>query len=61
MAAKAAGKKISGQTFVNETVVLRDDEPDEEYRRVVFIENHSRLPVVALYRKKEEAAPMSHL
>ena len=39
MAVKAAGKKNSGQTFVNETVVLRDDEADEEPRRVVFNNN----------------------
>ena len=61
MAVKSAGKKISWQTFVTETVVLRDDEADEEHKRVVFINNYSQLPVVVLYSKKEKAAPMSHL
>ena len=61
MAAKAARKKSSGQTLVSETVIPRDDEADEEHKRVVFTNNHTQKPVLVLYRKTEKAAPISHL
>ena len=61
LAAKAAGKKISTQTFTSVTIVPRDDEVDDKHERVVLIDNHSQLPVLELYRNKEKAVPMSYL
>lgn len=60
-ASKAAGKKESSQDTVTEVVIPMDDRKDEEHERVVFLDNHTGQPVMALHRKKEGAQPMSHL
>ena len=61
MAAKAVGKRTSEQSVSITTVVLMDDENDKDHDKVIFIDDNTEEPILALYRKNENAEPMSHL
>ncbi len=59
--AVAQGKKTSLKRAVKEILVPIKDQDNTDYERVVFIDNNSKKPTCALYRKIERAEPMSHL
>ncbi|CAF9930926.1 MAG: hypothetical protein ALECFALPRED_004760, partial [Alectoria fallacina] len=61
MSAKAQGKKVSKQKVITETFIPMVEPSDGNHERVVFIDNDTKEPVYALYRKTEEAEPMAHL
>ena len=55
------GKKVSNHKILKETVIPLDDRNDKEHEKVVFIDDNSKEPVLALYRKTEGAEPMATL
>jgi len=59
--AKAMGKRVIENFNITEKIVEMSVPDDDLHEEVVFIDNHTQLPVLSLYRSTEAAEPMSHL
>ena len=61
MFAKTQNKKLSKQTAITKILVSMKNLTTANHDQIVFLNNHSKKPIMTLYRKSKKFEPMTHL